>query len=490
VLILEIVFSIALIIFCSFSYHTLGSEKNITVQDANQIQRIADESIKLAESQLRSKSLSQLNAKFGVPFVQFLATWSGLHGSPWSYYNISQARIVIRYARSSIRDALKIWGRKLSPLEEIIFDIGEADSECGVLSGGMTAIAGTLYASSLEKLSNEQSDPMQALLSAHCVASLTRLQLVGRTGGSEDRTLEKFEEETKASMIMLCDLSRSIESNPYFYVWRKQSSLSSSIAHHISIKRQLIAELLLRSSRQDEARSFLEDAVKASPQNYEVAIAYGAFLLQMALYDGDGSNSGLTKTAKVQLLKAAKLNTTKADPFALLGIWYELQEDSKRSVGCFSKAILVDPTHPVAGRGMLRAKSTTDISTLLNNALNMGIFQNGWAWKASGDSNALVEGDDERAVICYQQALRACDVGNPKQHRLDIFFSLPKGTTSSINECGDTWASLGGCYRRLGKHSASVRAFQAAHDINPDDLSFYCSWAQGKFASLCRYCEI
>eukprot|EP00979_Chaetoceros_neogracilis_P015716 scaffold6438_cov220-Chaetoceros_neogracile.AAC.2 len=342
----------------------------------------------------------------------------------------------------------------------------------------MTAIAGTLYASSLEKLSNEQSDPMQALLSAHCVASLTRLQLVGRTGGSEDRTLEKFEEETKASMTMLCDLSRSIESNPYFYVWRKQSSLSSSIAHHISIKRQLIAELLLRSSRQDEARSFLEDAVKASPQNYEVAIAYGAFLLQMALYDGDGSNSGLTKTAKVQLLKAAKLNTTKADPFALLGIWYELQEDSKRSVGCFSKAILVDPTHPVAGRGMLRAKSTTDISTLLNNALNMGIFQNGWAWKASGDSNALVEGDDERAVICYQQALRACDVGNPKQHRLDIFFSLPKGTTSSINECGDTWASLGGCYRRLGKHSASVRAFQAAHDINPDDLSFYCSWAQ------------
>lgn len=93
--------------------------------------------------------------------------------------------------------------------------------------------------------------------------------------------------------------------------------------------------------------------------------------------------------------------------------------------------------------------------------------------------NALIEGDDERAVICYQQALRARDVGNPKQHRLHIFFSLPKDRLTGMNDCAKKWASLGGCYRRLGKHSASVRAFQAAHDINPHDQSYFCSWAQG-----------
>jgi len=463
---------------CHLLLSSIGSEKDVTAQDANQIQRITEESIKLAGSQLRSKLLPHLNAKFGVPFLQFLATWAGLHGSPWSYYNISQARTVIRYVRSGIKDALKIWGRKLSHLEEIVSDIGEADSECGVLSGGMSIIAGKLYITSLEKLSKGQSDPMQSLLRAHCIASLTRLQLVGPIDNTEDKKLQKCEDETKASMTKLSDLLKPIGSTPYFYVWREECSLSSSIAYHISMKRQLIAELLLHSSRQDEAQSFLEDAIKASPQNYEVAFAYGAFLLQMALYDGGGSDSGLSKLAQVQLLKSAKLNTTKAGPFALLGIWYELRGDNKRSVGCFSKALLMDPTHPVAGRGMLRAKSTSDASTLLNNALDMGIFQNGWAWKASGDSNALVEGDDERAVICYQQALRARDIGNPKQHRLNIFFALPKDITSGVNECGNTWASLGGCYRRLGKHSASVRAFQAAHDINPDDLSFFCSWAQ------------
>lgn len=450
----------------------------MTTQDSNQIQRLSEETIKLAESRL--KSLSELNAKFGVPFVQFLATWSGLHGSPWSYYNISQARIAIRYIRSSIKDALQIWGRRLSPLEEIILDIGEADSECGVLSGGVTSISEKLYVASLEKLSNGQSEPMQVLLRAHCIASLTRLQLAVPVNDTEaTMNLAMCEKETEASMMKLDDLLASIETTPYFYVWRQKSSLSSSILYHISMKRQLIAELLLHASRQDEARSFLEDAVKASPQNYDVAFAYGSFLLQIAMYT-DGCDQGLSKKAQVQLLKSAKLNTAKADPFALLGIWYELQDDNKRSVGCYAKALLVDPTHPVAGRGMMRAKkSANGVSTLLDNALNMGYVQNGWAWKASGDANAFIEGDDERAVICYQQALRARDVGNPKQHRLHMFFSLPKDRLTGMNDCAKTWASLGGCYRRLGKHSASVRAFQAAHEINPHDRSYFCSWAQG-----------
>jgi len=66
--------------------------------------------------------------------------------------------------------------------------------------------------------------------------------------------------------------------------------------------------------------------------------------------------------------------------------------------------------------------------------------------------------DDERAVICYLRALRARDVGNPKQYRLNVFFSLPKDRMSGINDCAKTWAGPGGCYRRLGEHSASMQA--------------------------------
>lgn len=471
------------IVSLHFALFEIGSEKDITVHDAKQIQIIAAAAINLAKSHNRSTLTPQLNAKFGVPFVHFLASWSGLHGSPFSFCNISQARTIVQYARESVRYAAQIWGRKLSAIEEILLDIGEADSESGVLSGGFTSIAKNLYEASLEKLSLHGDGPMTGLLQAHCVSCLTRLQLTETADESESVWIKSAETE-KGSMGQLQLMLTSNTDSPHFYVWRETSSFRSSVEYHISLKRQLVAESLLAASRPDEAQGILEDAVRDSPQNYDVAFAYGSFLLRRALYNDRDFGPDFVKNAQMQLLKAAKLNTKKADPFALLGLWYEVQGDSKRSVGCYSKALLIDPSHPVAGRGILRMKSFQGVSSLCDNAMNQGIFQNGWAWKSAGDSKALLEGDDERAVICYQQALRARDVDNPRHHRLSIFFCLPSsGVNYENRECSNTWASLGGCYRRLGKHSASLRAFQSAFDIFPQDFSYFCSWAQGMNAS-------
>jgi len=459
-----------------------GSEKNITVNDSRLIQELSEEAIRVLKSQSRSKYLPELDAKFGVPFLLFLSCWSGLHHSPWSCFNISQARSIMRHVHTNMKHAEEIWGRKLTFIEETLLYIGEADSESGFLSGGMSAIAKKLYDSSLTRLVQNDKDPMHTLLKAHCASCNARLQLIDTI---EDSHWVQSAETVKTSMGELQQILTCMSDPSYFYLWRETSSLQSSIEYHILLKMQLVAELLLEGKRPQDAKGFLEDASKDSPQNYDVAFSYGSFLLQMALYNTDFESPGILQKAQRQLLKAAKLNVNKVDPFALLGFWYEVQNDTKRAVGCYSKALLIDPSHPVAGRGILRLKSSRDVSTLRNNAMNQSIFQNGWAWKSLGDSKAFVEGDDERAVLCYQQALRARDIGSPKQHRLNPFFALPsRGVDSEYRECSSTWASLGGCYRRLGKHSASVRAFQSASDNFPSDLSYFCSWAQGMYALL------
>lgn len=425
----------------------------------------------------------QLHAKYGTDFLLMLVCWSGMHCSPWSFCNISQARSIVRYARENIKQSAQEWGRKLTLVERILLDIGEADSECGFLSGGMTVISNKLYLSSLDILTHHESDPVQTLLKSHCVSCLARLELTDTVEGS---LCVQSAERVKSGMEHLQQKLKSLPVGHHnFYPWRHFSSLQSSIEYHILLKMQLVAELLLKAERPDECKVFLEDATRDSPQNYDVAFSYASFLLQMALYDTNNRGCDVLQKARKQLMKTAKMNVQKADPFALLGVWYEVESDIKRAVGCYSKALMIDPSHPVAGRGILRLKSSKDVSVLVDKAMNQGIFQNGWAWKSLGDSKAFAEGDDERTALCYQQALRARDVGSPKQHRLHAFFSFPFGDTQSeLKECGGVWASLGLCYRRLGKHSASVRAFQSASDIFPSDLSYFCAWAQGKYLVL------
>lgn len=119
---------------------------------------------------------------------------------------------------------------------------------------------------------------------------------------------------------------------------------------------------------------------------------------------------------------------------------------------------------------------------------------NGWAWRAVGRGKAMDEGDDESAAICFQQALRCRDIESRTHERLGFFFRNPTiangedtEESTGLGECGETWSNLAGCYRRLGKFSASLRAYTAANDASNDNFppAILCAWAHGASFSDC-----
>lgn len=177
-------------------------------------------------------------------------------------------------------------------------------------------------------------------------------------------------------------------------------------------------------------------------------------------------------------MRAAKVNSSKADPFALLGVWYEIQKDMKRALGCHQKALLIDPTHPVSGRGVLRIKSYEEVSELCDAATKLNSCYTGWAWRSIGNHNAGV--DDEMAIYYLNKALRCRDI-DCSDNTLNVFRQLPSRERNAQNiafEYSETCASLAECYRRLSKFTSSLRAYNAAFDTGVLDTRHLCSWAE------------
>lgn len=215
------------------------------------------------------------------------------------------------------------------------------------------------------------------------------------------------------------------------------------------------------------------------PSNSEAVLALAAFYLRGMI--GNATDENGVMKAKTLLLKAAKLDTSKSDPFALLGIWYELQNDSNRANGCYQKALAMDSSHPVAGRGLQRLMSLDRLQTLCRDAVKCNSPVNGWAWRTLGQQLSCDDGDDTAALVCFQQALRCRDIQTPESAPLGVFYvvSAPLGIRPHC-EASETWAELASCYRRLGKFSAALRAFEAAYSVSGGNLSpdALCAWAQ------------
>uniref|UniRef100_A0A7S0PVA5 Uncharacterized protein n=1 Tax=Asterionellopsis glacialis TaxID=33640 RepID=A0A7S0PVA5_9STRA len=97
----------------------------------------------------------------------------------------------------------------------------------------------------------------------------------------------------------------------------------------------------------------------------------------------------------------------------------------------------------------------------------------------------MSEGDDDLAILCHQKALRCRDLECPENEHLGVFYCLPSSTgklkaPTYPSDLSDSWTDLAGCYRRLGRYSAALRAFAAAHEAAGDNLPSpaLCSWAQ------------
>jgi tetratricopeptide (TPR) repeat protein len=242
--------------------------------------------------------------------------------------------------------------------------------------------------------------------------------------------------------------------------------------------------MLFRSNRIAEAQEFLEAAYQASPNNFDAAFALGTFHLERMLSLGKSHNQidpSESKSVSTILLKAAKLDSSKAEPFALLGWWYELVGDTKRSLGCYSKALLLNPTNPVAGRGIVRLSAFADIKATCKKAAESTSSENGWAWLALGRASAIEIGRDDTAAFFFQQALRCQDIEKPECDRFHKFYADPKAEPDPSQIQYDlVWIDLANCYRRQGKLNAAVSAYKNASVEYNNHLpsSALCNWAQ------------
>lgn len=232
------------------------------------------------------------------------------------------------------------------------------------------------------------------------------------------------------------------------------------------------------------------------PQDAPAALAFGSFLLQMDFFSLPELNSEDaiqgqlrkgSKEAQVQLLKAVKLDGTNASGFALLGYWYERHGDTKRSVGCYSKALVLDPAHPVAGRGLLRLVALGQLQKALDAAVaeSSSSHDNGWAWQAIGSTKVCLESDYELAVVALLRAARARDVEQPHSDPLGIFYSGPARPTRPNKEALVSVLSLiAQCYRFLGRYTASLRMYYTALNeagMDRADGSLLCACGQSRF---------
>jgi tetratricopeptide (TPR) repeat protein len=397
--------------------------------------------------------------------LQCLVAWSGWFQNPWAFCsNISDVRRLLAAARADS-------GRPLTILEEMLLDLAGADAE--LLQGGFPKDAGKVYLKVLTglKMADKMEEGLIVLLRAHCNNGLARVcQLEIDMEGQ--MSVEEFAQQTLNALDNDHHISR-------LQIWHKPDTISASFVRKLSTARQLIADYLVMEGRCEEAREFLQAAVNDSPLDSSAAFALGSFLLKMAFYGNEGRSQEADKGAQIQLLKSAKLDSTKSNPFALLGFWFEEQGDIPRAKRCYSKSLALDPCNPVSGRGVLRLGAYEDAQTHIEQAIDENSSQNGWAWQAVG-LNKVLRGEDDLAIVALLKALRCRDIIQTSNEPLGIFYQSQR---RMINEQASVLEETGHCYRRLGRYTAAIRAFHAAIDSYREGTipsSVLCSCAQGE----------
>ncbi|KAL3933250.1 MAG: hypothetical protein SGBAC_010479 [Bacillariaceae sp.] len=373
-------------------------------------------------------------------------------------------------ARSVLAASKLDAGRPLSSLEEVLFGLGHADAE--FLQGGSVQRACDLYLTILAILEKDSSmdGGMRDLFRSHCNNGLA---IACKRGAivPENGTVEHFASNT----LRILQCSHPIAP---FHLWHDPALASKAIAYHLSVARQLFADSLIAKGNCEEAQTMLEAAVRDSPRDATAAVALGTFLLRVALFFNAERSEQADKQAQIYLLKAAKLDPSQARPFALLGFWFESRGDRTRAKGCYSKCLILDPCDPVAGRGILRLETDENSQKYIDAALAQKSSWNGWAWNATGLKKTMM-GEDELALVALLKATRCQDIRKAQEEVHDIFFQQ---NCENLNEEAVVFESIGFCYRRLGRHTAAMRAFYLAIELSKAEnlfpLSALCSCAQ------------
>lgn len=160
-----------------------------------------------------------------------------------------------------------------------------------------------------------------------------------------------------------------------------------------------------------------------------------------------------------------KKDATYAPGFTSLGFYYKdaaEPADHQRSAKCFQKAFELDATQDEAASELAKIYAKDDDWDLVELVARRTIeaeggdwvfgqhagqarhtTRNAWAWNAIG-STELIRGHCEKAIIAFQVALR----NFPYRHHL--------------------WMRLGEAYLASERHSAAIKAFERARELQPN----------------------
>jgi tetratricopeptide (TPR) repeat protein len=422
----------------------------------------------------------------GILCLDFFICWWGLQRRPWMFCTLPESRTITKRARRAFNILQGSWGRPATLLERCLLELGEADAEGISFSGGLAMTAEAGYQRVQNEVKGLCNDTLKQLILAVSTAGqvavrITQLPMAVLGAESVSSLVQNFRDSLHLCMKLLKD-----GASCKVHMWTDENEVHNSLEYQVAALRQFLANFLIKSGDGAAAAELLEAAVQDAPNDASAATALGTFRLRLMLGSKD-SSAAETKAAHVQLMKAARLDSSQSDPFALLGYWYEKNGDKQRALGCYTKAALLDPSQPVAGRGLLRLAQADTLVSSIEQAVNTGSPLSGWAWRVIATRKAQDEGKDDLAILSYLNCLRCRDVDCPQNEPHGMFYSDPTKPYATSNEKSVVLGELANCYRRLGRFTASIRTFRVAVEEGGEHVlpSIYCGCGQGKKKQEC-----
>ncbi|XP_039257339.2 tetratricopeptide repeat protein 37-like isoform X1 [Styela clava] len=175
------------------------------------------------------------------------------------------------------------------------------------------------------------------------------------------------------------------------------------------------------------------------------------FLLGKAMWEAGGEYRTEKKNCFTALVEAAKDDPYRSEIFFLLGHFYsEVQHNLSRARGCYQKAYSLDQSHEetavcLADAYIAEGDTTSAIKLYENITKGFGSTGGKWAWLRLGLCKLKAK-DISNAIKCFLSALR-----------IDAVDAI-------------CWECLGEGYLQRGSYSASWKAFDRAHQLNPKSV--------------------
>ncbi|XP_069945055.1 superkiller complex protein 3 [Cherax quadricarinatus] len=206
-------------------------------------------------------------------------------------------------------------------------------------------------------------------------------------------------------------------------------------------KLKLVSACLYRAQgKRQEAFQILDELVQEHPECAEAHLELGRVYFE----------KGDLKNAQISCMRAGKLDSKLGQAFLYLGHIFRRQDVMEKAVKCYEKSLSLNPCDDETGAALsdiyrILGKYEANIHLLHRVTSEGGRSSCGWAWLRLGLHHLALHGYDQ-AIQAFQCTLKI----NPDD--------------SATYEC------LGDAYLARGAHTAALKVFTYASQLNPGAL--------------------